>query len=162
MERKANQKIQTYVSDFKTHMINTLEKNTYTTEELITIIKEYPDMVLTNQDFKKRKRVKNQIPLSDRCCAKRADGEQCTRRKKDIHFCGTHMKGIPHGSMNIELTVADNTIKKEVWVQDIGGIMYYLDIEHNVYKPEDIMSNKENPSIIAYWKQIDGIYSLHN
>ena len=34
--------------------------------------------------------VKNKIPLADRCCAKRADGDQCTRRKRTDSdtYCG--------------------------------------------------------------------------
>ena len=53
------------------------------------------------QDFVKRKRVKNTIPTENRCSAKRACGQQCTRRKKgESCFCGTHIKGIPHGEIN--------------------------------------------------------------
>ena len=51
----------------------------------------------------KRKRVKNVVHLSDRCCAKRANGEQCTRRRKDTttEYCGTHLKGTPHGICDV-------------------------------------------------------------
>ena len=70
--------------------------------------------------------------------------KQCSKTKKyPSDFCGTHLKGIPHGCVNIELNLTQSTIKKEVWVQDIGGIMYYLDNENNVYKPEDIVETIE-------------------
>ena len=73
------------------------------THELIQYICDYNRLSLCKEDFMKRKRVKNAVHLSDRCCAKRSDGEQCTRRKKADHvtFCGTHLKGTPHGVYNI-------------------------------------------------------------
>ena len=52
-------------------------------------------------------------------------------------------------------------VKKEVWVEEIGGIMYYLDNNNNVYNTEDVMSNRENPKIISRWrKNIVGEYEL--
>ena len=117
---------------------------------------------METEDFTKRKRIKNKIPLGDRCCAKRANGEQCTRRKKSDqdNYCGTHMKGVPHGSINV--VVSDFVgVKKEVWVEEIGGIMYYLDNNNNIYNTEDVMSNRENPKIIAKWrKNMLGGYEL--
>ena len=48
--------------------------------------------------------------------------------------------------------------KVEVWAQDILGIIYYIDKNGNVYQAEDIVSNKQNPKIIAkYVKTGTGI-----
>jgi hypothetical protein len=126
---------------------------------------------LGEEDFKKRKRIKNSVPQFELCIAKRANGEQCTRRRKideeakeeNIQFCGTHVKGTPHGVVTAE---QDNPAVKpnkkvEVWVKDIKGINYYIDAQHNVYKPEDIISNKVHPAIIAKWVKVtDDIYSI--
>jgi hypothetical protein len=100
-------------------------------------------------DGTKRKRIKNIVPLFDRCVAKRATGEQCTRRKKEGEgYCGTHIKGRPHGCVNeTDETVVTNK-KVEVWIQEIKGIVYYVDANKNVYDPEDILANKINPRII--------------
>jgi len=101
-------------------------------------------------DFQKRKRVKNFVPMFDRCCAKRANDERCTRRKKDgCEYCGTHLKGTPHGIVEDDTEPKNNTQKIEVYAQDIQGIIYYIDKNNNVYQAEDIVSNKVNPKIIA-------------
>ena len=150
MEKKANAKITNYVDEMRLNVITKIQQGE-TNESLIS-------------DFTKRKRVKNKIPLGDRCCAKRADGGQCTRRKKNDqdNYCGTHMKGTPHGTINV--IVSDLVgVKKEVWVEEIGGIMYYLDNNNNVYNAEDIMSNRTNPKIIAKWeKTLRGEYEICN
>jgi hypothetical protein len=49
-----------------------------------------------------------------------------------------------------------------VWAQDIRGIIYYLDINANVYQPEDIISNKINPRIIAKYVRVGEVYSIIN
>tara|TARA_X000001036_G_scaffold439161_1_gene489249 strand:+ start:1074 stop:1565 length:492 start_codon:yes stop_codon:yes gene_type:complete len=161
MEKKANAKIMGYVDEMQTKIISKINEG-IPQDDLIHYIQNYSSFSLETEDFTKRKRVKNKIPLADRCCAKRADGDQCTRRKKTDNdtYCGTHMKGTPHGTINI--IVSDMVgVKKEVWVEEIGGIMYYLDNNNNVYQTEDIMSNRENPKIIAKWQQNNqGVYEL--
>jgi hypothetical protein len=100
-------------------------------------------------DTSKRKRVKNVVPLFDRCIAKRASGEQCTRRKKEGEgYCGTHIKGRPHGCVNQAEEQFVTNKKVEVWIREIKGIVYYVDANKNVYDPEDILANKINPRII--------------
>ena len=166
MERKVNQKILQYMGDYQSFIINNITSSSLSMDEkekIIGTIQSYPQLTLDINDFKKRKRVKNTIPLSERCCAKRADGEQCTRKKKDPHYCGTHMKGIPHGTVHMTCQVNNSVMKKEVWVEEIGGIMYYLDNNNNVYNAEDIMSNRTNPKIIAKWgKTLRGEYEICN
>tara|TARA_B100001758_G_scaffold171495_2_gene148435 strand:+ start:36397 stop:36888 length:492 start_codon:yes stop_codon:yes gene_type:complete len=161
MEKKANAKIMDYISGMQTNIISKIQEGMIN-EDIIKYIQDYELFTLVSEDFTKRKRVKNKIPLADRCCAKRADGDQCTRRKKTDNdaYCGTHMKGTPHGTINI--IVSDMVgIKKEVWVEEIGGIMYYLDNNNNVYSTEDIMSNRDNPKIIAKWnKNMEGDFIL--
>ena len=131
-----------------------------------------PNLVLTKDDFQKRNRVKHPWGLHELCIAKRADGEQCTRKMKDLNaapeerFCGTHIKAQPHGLMRLneanpstvhkvmpmeEVGFHERVERVEVWVQEIKGINYYIDAHNNVYKPDDIIANKHNPSVIAKW-----------
>jgi hypothetical protein len=100
--------------------------------------------------------------VSDRCCAKRANGEQCTRRRKDdtTEFCGTHLKGTPHGVCSLEEEPKPQGQKIEVWAQDIQGIVYYIDKASNVYQVEDIMQGKLNPKIIAKYVKVGETYMI--
>ena len=117
--------------------------------DLMGLVTEYEKFTVCGDDLVKRKRVKNSVPLFDRCVAKRANGEQCTRRKKEGEgYCGTHIKGRPHGSVNETVENMVTNKKVEVWVQEIKGIVYYVDAEKNVYDPEDILVNKINPRVI--------------
>ena len=53
------------------------------------------------------------------------------------------------------------TNKVEVWAQDIRGISYYLDNIGNVYEAEDIVMNRDRPSVIAkYEKRASGEYVI--
>lgn len=129
--------------------------------EIMGFIYSTDKLKLSKEDFMKRKRVKNMVPIYDRCHAKRANGEQCTRRKKEgCVCCGTHTKGTPHGMFDM-MEHATTNIKVETWVQDIKGIMYHIDGAGNVYDPEDIVANTVNPNIIAkYVKNSNGEYSI--
>ena len=105
------------------------------------------------------------VPSCERCTAKRANGEQCTRRKKDDTsvYCGTHNKGTPHGIVDSTSDQISSAQKVELWVEDIQGIMWYIDKDHNVYQTEDIVSNNMNPKIITKCvKHSDGTYSIPN
>lgn len=129
--------------------------------QIMNFIYESDKLKLSKDDFAKRKRVKNAVPVFDRCHAKRANGEQCTRRKKEgCLCCGTHTKGTPHGMFD-GLDEPITNVKVETWVQDIKGIMYHIDNQGNVYDPEDIVANKMNPNVIAKcMKHGNGIYSI--
>ena len=52
-------------------------------KQIISFVYDYEKLKLTKEDFMKRKRVKNIVPAQHRCHAKRANGEQCTRKKKN-------------------------------------------------------------------------------
>ena len=95
---------------------------------------------------------------SERCIANRANGEQCSRRKKPgENLCGTHMKGTPHGMQKIQNS---NTKTSNVWSEKICGIQYFIDDNKNVYSTEDIMNRVEYPKIIAKWVINNGKYSI--
>ena len=163
MDKRINAKTELYRSDF---IENVKEKATALGMEqdeksmqLLQYIFDYDRLSFQKEDFQKRKRVKNHVPAYDRCCAIRANNEQCSRRKKVGHeYCGTHTKGTPHGITNANSTGIDNNnsnVKKiELWTQDIKGINYFIDNNNNVYDPTDINQGKQNPKIIAkYTKQ---------
>ena len=193
MERRINKKINSYLltlkDNMKKHILHAqtnlkeiIQKNPdisninedidATMMELLQSIFDYENLVLQPEDYAKRKRTKNNIPLHEQCIAKRANGQQCSRRKKgDYEFCGTHSKGTPHGivskdvSNNNEHTNPDmNNKKVEVWLEDINGIMYYIDGTNNIYDTSDILNNNINPKIIAkYSKSLIGgeeVYSI--
>ena len=129
--------------------------------QLLQYVYDYERLSFEKEDFQKRKRVKNFVPVFDRCCAKRATNEQCTRRKKEGNeYCGTHMKGTPHGIIDNQEDTKITTQKIEVWAQDIQGIIYYIDKSNNVYKAEDIIVNKMNPKIIAKYIKNGDVYSI--
>jgi hypothetical protein len=167
MEKRLNKKIETYISGFKADIKQQAASLGLIGDEksgqLLEYICDYNRLILVKEDFVKRKRVKNVVPHVDRCCAKRATEEQCTRRKKSgYEFCGTHVKCTPHGIYNDcdDNESIQDTKTIEVWAQDIKGIIYYIDKNTNVYKAEDVVGNKLNPQIIAAYEFKDGVYSI--
>jgi hypothetical protein len=166
MERRLNKKVETYITTFKDCIREKATQlglnNDVNSTQLLQYIIDYDRLSFNKEDFQKRKRVKNFVPIYDRCCAKRASDEQCTRRRKEgSEFCGTHMKGTPHGIVveNADDTKV-NTHKVEVWAQDIQGIVYYIDKFSNVYDTADIVMNRVNPKIIAKYVKNGENYSI--
>lgn len=165
MERRINKKIENYLTEFKENVrakALDLGSKEPCLHQLVQYIYDYDRLNLGKEDFMKRKRVKNVVHLSDRCCAKRASGEQCTRRRKDdtTEFCGTHLKGTPHGICDFNEESKPQGQKIEVWAQDIQGIVYYIDKASNVYQVEDIMQGKVNPKIIAKYVKVGETYMI--
>jgi len=158
MEKRINTRVQQYLSglknDIRSKAVELGFENTAQVNSLLEYIYEYDRLVFQKEDFTKRKRVQNAIPALNRCNAKRANGEQCTRRRRDdCEFCGTHYKGTPHGlvSSTEDGPANEDTTnqKMEVFAKDIKGIVYYIDKYDNVYKTEDILRSTDNPRIIA-------------
>lgn len=203
MERRVNKRINEYVSGFKqrvkTEIIKIIEKNKEcqgdetpecdkALRSLLQYVCDYEKCELTSADFEKRKRSKNNVPIHEQCIAKKADGSRCTRRKRDVgHFCGTHIKGTPHGFIeentsngetdgtliNINSIVApsnlvsvNKTKKVEIWLEDINGIMHYIDNNFNVYDNEDIKKGISNPKVIYKYEKdyVNGaeIYTINS
>lgn len=160
MERRINRKIEDYISSFKDELrnkISSLDIDDKEKAQLLVHVYEYPRLTLDPNDVVKRKRVKNVLPTNNRCNAKRANGEQCTRRRKDnCEFCGTHSKGTPHGIIADEVKSA-NTVSVVMRMEQINGIVHHIDNFNNVYSTEDIMTNNLKPSIVGKYDVIKGI-----
>ena len=101
MEQRINQKLKGYITELKDKFcekISDLALEPNQKRDLVEFIYEYPRLQLDTNDFIKRRRIKNTIPITNRCNAKRSNGEQCTRRRKEnCEFCGTHSKSTPYG-----------------------------------------------------------------
>ena len=148
-----NDKVEKYIFEMKTNICN-LVRNTESKNDIVRYIEDYPMLHMDKEDMVRKKRMKNVVPQYDRCMACVANHKQCTRRKKvDSDFCGTHDKGIPHGTFKTVKEEPKNPLKKvDVFIKDIKGIHYYIDNDNNVYMTDDILNNKMNPRIIATYK----------
>jgi hypothetical protein len=155
MERKIDEQVNKYMSRFKEHIRREVLDDSKTVEKTIEEIFKFDEFKFDISSINKKKRVRNVIPNEERCVAYRADKDRCTRKKKDgCDVCGTHMKGTPHGVTNSTDTKV-NIKKIEIFTQDIGGIIYYVDNDKNVYSSNDIMKNVNIPSVIGKYI-IDG------
>jgi len=144
------------MSSFRDEILRIL-KNSPSLEEATVSIEHLSLPILEDT---KRKRSKNSVPSDERCSARRASGEQCTRRKKEgSDCCGTHCKGIPHGVISDIEQTRPHT-KVEVWAEDFNGIVHYIDSLGNVYKTEDVLKNKPNPSVYSKWVKEGGMYTI--
>lgn len=165
MEKRLILKINEYQDQFKSDIKTWIESNPdmefNTKSDFLKFIYDYDSILIGKEDFIKRKRIKSFVPHYLRCNAKRANGEQCTRKKKDdSSYCGTHDKNRPHGIID-SIDNDEKKLKKvSVWPQEICGIIYYIDADYNVYKSQDIISNIINPKIIAKYKIQDDKYTI--
>lgn len=168
MDKRLNKKSELYVTQFKDDLRAKITGLCFDDKskvnELIEYVYEYERLNFVKDDFVKRKRVKNSIPDLNRCSAKRANGEQCTRRRKEqCEFCGTHFKGAPHGLITSGANPIDtNKHSLEVLAEDVNGIIYYVDKYTNVYNMEDILGQKENPRIIGNYNKSIGFTPLES
>ena len=81
--------------------------------------------------------------------------------KDSLDYCGTHIKRRPHVEVS-EKSSGESLKKKEVWAQDINGIIYYIDHDNNVYDHADIINGIVNPKVIAKYSKDGDDYSIPN
>ena len=154
MEKRLNKKTEMYVTTFKDNIREKAKQMAILSQpevnNLIQYIYDYDRLSFTKEDFQKRKRVKNIVPIFDRCCAKKSSNEQCTRRKKDeSEYCGTHMKGTPHGIIDTQNEVKISTQKiaadklstnKTYFKNNVADSkkvhIYHIEREHGLFKPK--------------------------
>jgi len=164
MESRINKTIVTYIRSFKSDIgdkVKSMDLGDVKTSELMRFIFDYQKLTLKSNDFNKRKRLKNSIPVTNRCSACKANGDQCTRRRRaDTEFCGTHSKGVPHGLIKDTVSSENQNQTVDIFGEDVNGIIYYMDKFSNVYKMEDIMMQNENPTVIGEYTFINGVYDI--
>ena len=169
MLKRIQKKNDEYFNQFKLlvkdKMVEYKMMETENGRNILQFIYDYENLQYTKEDFQKRKRIKNNVPLCDRCSALKAEGVRCTRRRKgqDL-FCGTHLKGTPHGTVSATSETPANLYKTiQIWSEEVGGIVCHLDDNGNVYDPQDIHQNMKNPKVIAkYKKDISGKITVLN
>ena len=159
-----SKKVEDYLSSFKQDIKKLMiDYNLHESDNgklLLQSILDKPNLSFTPEDFIKRQRAKNTVNILERCSAKRANGELCSRkRKKNDIFCGTHCKGTPYGSIDNPSPIPTSnestnhsTLSQQkinIFTTEIQGIIYYIDDQHNAYSMEDILLNKINPQIIG-------------
>jgi hypothetical protein len=148
MENRIKKKVTSYINQFKDDIVTEMNSlqlnedgNNEKMQKLAHYVTTYTRLNLLDDDFSKRKRVKNHVPQYDRCTAKRADGCQCTRRKKDSdNYCGTHLKGTPHGE--IMQSEGDKKKKVELTIINDKGISHYVDANGKQFSAEMVMNCK--------------------
>ena len=153
MQNRINKKVSEYIQLFKNNLCSKISNNECETKnDLIKYIYDYDNFTLKDEDLNKRQRNKTTICISERCMAKRSNGEQCSRRKrKECDFCGTHLKGQPHGKVNIvenseQDSQLDNIkVKVDVYTEEEQGVIYFKDKDGNYYNTDDVMGEVSNP-----------------
>jgi len=165
MEKIINKRVEEYSNSFIEKMkekINSL--NIYETDKInkfIDFIDNYNSLVFEKGDLIKPKRVKVEIDTAIRCTAKRINGEQCTRRKKnDCDYCGTHHKTLPFGVFDGDKSSGETMLDIDVFTKEIQGIVYHMDKLLNVYNTEDILGEKINPQIIGKAVELNNVYTI--
>ena len=96
MEKKITKKQEAYMCTFKDSIRDKAELLGIKNDQmnvLLQYIYDYEKLSFGKEDFTKRKRVKNVVPMFELCCAKRANESRCTRRKKDGSCFGLARRG---------------------------------------------------------------------
>jgi len=158
MEKRINDTLEKYLIKFKDDIKKKVSELGFDekskTNDLLEFVYEYQRMTLSKDDFSKRKRVQNSIPVSNRCIAVKSNNDRCTRRRKEgCEYCGTHYK---NGTAEDGAESAQIIKKLEVSAREMDGIVYYVDEFQNVYRTEDILNEVENPKIIAHYQLMNG------
>ena len=149
MEKRVNSMIEQYIQTFKQDVCNKVNEiqfdNSSQQAELLGFIYDYDRLCMGKEDFVKRKRIKNAIPTSNRCTAKRANGEQCTRRRKDsLEFCGKHNKNLKFGRIDDKTKYSDNNEFLKTKEIKIDGKNYLINDKNIVFNYD-----MNNPMIIG-------------
>lgn len=155
---RVNQRLQEHFQEYTRDVLLRLEAAGLPKAEAAQIVGNPSAFVLLPEDFEKKRRCRAAIPYYERCSGRKADGEQCTRRRQcGSLFCGTHEKGTPYGRVSDGNTASDRVV---VRAQEIQGIVHWIDDDANVYCQEDVHARIKNPRIIAKANFADGVYSL--
>jgi len=114
----------------------------------------------------KKKKKKNELLPSCLCMARKQDGNQCTRRRKqEGEFCGKHIKNKKYGRIddnsNIVGKLAEDDNYIMTWVEIFNGKEYLVDTNNIVYTKNisspKIIGKKLSDGVIEYLEDIESI-----
>jgi len=123
--------------------------DTYPEVEYETLMNKYSIVSKSKSKkiIKKKTNKKNNI-----CMAKKADGYQCTRRKKNnMDYCGKHIKKLKFGRIDDELRYSDKEKYVKTRRENIDGEFYLVDEQNLVYS-----CSKTHPLVLGKRVYIDG------
>ena len=91
--------------------------------------------------------LKENREIAQLCQAMTTNGKPCKKKsKKPACFCNTHLSMPAKETPTVISSKRNQT--REVEIREIRGIPYYIDVNHNVYKHEEIQ--QDNPSIVGF------------
>lgn len=127
------------------------ENNSLCLEELYELYITGDPIKFTNE-VKKRKQNKKLSPC-ELCMARKADGEQCTRRRRDSYeYCGKHKGNLKYGRIDDNnISNSKPAIHSQNFIKceeiNINGIDYLIDENKIVYN-----CDIDNPTIVGKYK----------
>lgn len=117
------------------------------------LLDSYLDNNISNNETSsvasKKKKIKKTNTI-DLCVARKADGRQCSRKKKNTNeYCGKHSSNLKYGRMDDTedsngVKYAENDKYIMTWHENIDGVDYLVDSNHIVYS-----YHMENPVILG-------------
>ena len=109
---------------------------------------EKTHLLPVNEDLfeNKKKRKKNKkLDKCELCMAKKADRQQCTRRRKgNSEYCGKHMNNLKFGRVDDDEKFDNNEKYIKTRKEKINGDDYLVDDDNIVYN-----FDRQNPKIIG-------------
>ena len=109
------------------------------------LLKKYVnnDILKTTHSIKKKKKKSSNEPCN-LCMARKQDGNQCTRRKKDSYdYCGKHINNRKYGRIDDHSNIVDKLAEDDnyimTWIEEFDGKEYLVD-SNNVIYTKDVAS----------------------
>lgn len=84
--------------------------------------------------------------------------EKNKKLKNHEHAHGEEGGGGGFPKMKTKPGKTEESIRMQIWLQDIRGICYYFDHAGNVYNTMDVFENKMDPAIIGRWVTMTDIF----
>ncbi len=119
------------------------------------------DILKSTHTVKKKRKKTSCNETGCLCMARKQDGNQCTRRKKDnLDYCGKHINNRKYGRIDDHSNIVDKLAEDDnyimTWIEEFDGKEYLVD-SNNIIYTKDVSS----PVIIGK-KLGDGLMELLN
>lgn len=116
------------------------------------------DIDFSAAPIKKRKRKQNKLlAKNELCMARKADGLQCTRRRRDgTEFCGKHASNLKYGRVDDEELNDSNKDQIKCTLEKIDGNSYLVDCNSKLVYTFDT----DNPTVVGKMAE-DGTVTFH-